>query len=78
MSDLSLKATIKFNSRIEADVFAKQFSRKTLLGYIVGSEKDNVCEVIIDIKSDEAKDWVDQYIQNLNDQNSLDTKATHI
>ncbi len=55
------KATLNFNSREEADEFAKQWSRKTLKGHTVGAKSVTVYDV-----TDEEKAWIDDYVSNAN------------
>mgnify|MGYP001286414152 CR=1 FL=1 len=60
-----MKATLTFPTRQLAEDFATDWSRKTLSGHTVGSGEENV-EVSIYNITDGDKDWVDNYVANLN------------
>lgn len=62
-----MKATLTFLTRQVAGDFATAWSRKTLKGHTMGSGLENVKVTVYDISGNEEI-WIDNYVDNLNNQ----------
>lgn len=60
-----MKATLKFPKRIQAELFAKEYSRFSLMGHTITSGLKNV-EVIVYNINKESKKWIDNYVKEFN------------
>ncbi len=59
------KATLTFEKREQAELFALKWARKTKRGHIVGDGFTNVYVTVFHVTEDE-KDWINQYVNELN------------
>ena len=66
MKNLELVVEVGFESRAEADKFASAFSRRTYRGYTVTAVKDGKCSVIVGIRDEAEKKWLNDYIDCAN------------
>lgn len=53
--------SIKFETRNAAEIFARDWSRKTLRGHSISSGKEDVVVTIYGV-TEEEKTWIDEYI----------------
>ena len=60
------KATLTFDTRNNAEIFAKAWSRKSLMGHTIGAGTQNVKVSIYNI-TDDLKKWVDDYVAKMNE-----------
>ena len=60
-----MEATLTFTNRIQAEQFAKAWSRKTLTGHTISAGIENVQVTVWNV-TDELKEWIDSYISALN------------
>lgn len=65
------KATIKFPTKQQADIFATEWSRYSKTGHIVGAGTEDVEVTIFDL-TEEDKKWVDNYTSKINHSILLD------
>ena len=56
-----MKATLNFTTSKQAETFATQWTRRTLLGTTISNTKVSIYGI-----TDEFKMWVDEYINKLN------------
>lgn len=61
----TMKATLTFPKREQAEGFAIAYQRHTKRGHIVGAGSANVEVIVFDL-SDEDKEWIDGYVNRLN------------
>lgn len=60
-----MKATLTFPKRLQAEDFAKAWSRHSKTGHIVGSGTENVNVTVFDV-TESGQAWIDNYISNIN------------
>ena len=53
-------ATLKFVNRSDAELFAKLYTRKTLMGHSIGGSTVTIWNVTNDIKQ-----WINEYVSQL-------------
>jgi hypothetical protein len=58
LPDTDITAEIAFNSRDDANKFAKMYTRKTLMGHVITGSTVKVFNV-----TDEIKDFINDYIK---------------
>jgi len=56
-----MKATLNFTTPEQAEIFAIQWTRKTLLGNTVSNKSVSIYGI-----TEEFKNWVDNYVTQLN------------
>jgi|14BtaG_2_1085337.scaffolds.fasta_scaffold168825_2 hypothetical protein len=61
-----MKATLTFKTRDLAELFAKEWSRKTFEGHTVSAGNENVSVTVYDV-DEERKEWIDGFVSALND-----------
>lgn len=64
-NDKSIKATLTFANRLQAEEFAVKWARYSKKGHIVGAGTENVAVTIYDL-TEKDKEWVDNYVNQLN------------
>lgn len=67
-NDKSIKATLTFPNRLQAEEFATKWARYSKRGHIVGAGTENVPVTIYDL-TEKDKEWVDNYVNQLNSSN---------
>ena len=60
----SMKATLTFTTRENAEAFARAWGRSTKTGHVIGAGMENVKVTIYDV-TDENKKFIDEYIKTL-------------
>tara|TARA_R100000951_G_scaffold88429_1_gene76449 strand:- start:20 stop:271 length:252 start_codon:yes stop_codon:yes gene_type:complete len=61
----NMRATLTFETRYQAEEFAKEWSRKAMSGHTIHQGDKNVKVDIYNI-TDELKIWIDNYVSKLN------------
>lgn len=61
-----MTATLTFPERLQAIHFATAWSRYSLTGHIIGPGMENV-DVILTNVQDYDKEWIDAYVENINE-----------
>lgn len=60
-----MKATLTFPKRLQAENFARAWSRYSKTGHKLGSGTENVTVTVFDVTED-SKMWIDKYISSIN------------
>ncbi len=71
ITQTDVTANITFSNRDQANQFASAWARKTFMGHSIGNNKDGSVSVKIYNITEELKNWIDSYIQDMN--NSLNS-----
>mgnify|MGYP003634122250 FL=1 len=60
-----MKATLSFTNRKDAQKFATLWSRRSLMGYVLGNTENGASVDVYDI-TPALKDWIDEYVKEEN------------
>ena len=68
LPETNLTAELTFNDRDSANLFARDYSRKTLMGHSISGSKENQAGYTVKVYNvtSETKAWIDSYVQNIN------------